>query len=110
MVMVESTYGMVLHPDWAQQLVRDHHPRDGSRVYTAGPRATAGRVRKGGGSVVLLHGIGNSGAIWGPVLPAIAELAEAHRLGPVVAPTLSRRSSPATRTIGPTLSRSWSSS
>lgn len=90
MVMVESGYGVVLHPDWSRQLVRDHHPHDGSRVYTVGTPATSERVaQRSGGSVVLLHGVGNSGAIWGPVLPAIAELADAHRLGPVVAPTLS---------------------
>ena len=38
---------------------------------------------------MLLHGVGNSGAIFGPVLPSITELADEHRWGPVVAPTLS---------------------
>jgi pimeloyl-ACP methyl ester carboxylesterase len=91
MVMVDDEYGTVLRADWAQQLTRDHHPRDGSRVYSVGG-LTAGkpeRRRQPTGSVVLLHGIGNSGMIWGPVLPSIAEMATSYRLGPVVAPTLS---------------------
>lgn len=91
MVMIDSEYGTVLRPDWSRQLSRDHHPRDGSRVYTVGGLAPArpDRRRTRTGSVVLLHGIGNSGAIWGPVLPAIAEMASSYRFGPVVAPTLS---------------------
>jgi pimeloyl-ACP methyl ester carboxylesterase len=90
-MMLEAPYGAVLHPDWARRVVRDHHPDDGSRVYTVGTPAGALErpARSRTGSVVLLHGVGNSGAIWGPVLPAIADLAEHSRLGPVIAPTLS---------------------
>lgn len=90
MVMVESRYGAVLRPDWSELVVRDHHPRNGARVYSVGAPASSGRFRRSArGSVLLLHGIGNSGAIWGPVLPSIAELADRYRLGPVVAPTVS---------------------
>ncbi len=68
--------------------MRDHHPLDGSRVYSvATAPSRAGRTSRG--SVVLLHGVGNSGAIWGPVLPTIADIADHSRLGPVVAPTVS---------------------
>jgi pimeloyl-ACP methyl ester carboxylesterase len=88
MVMVDRGYGAVLRADWAQEIVRDHHPRDGSRVYTVG--APAGDIaRRHDGSVVLLHGVGNSGAIWGPVLPTVTDLAHDHGWGAVVAPTLS---------------------
>lgn len=89
--MIDSEYGSVLRPDWSDLVVRDHHPRDGSRVYTVGGLrlpVSEGR-RSGTGTIVLLHGVGNSGAVWGPVLPSIAELASDLRLGPVVAPTLS---------------------
>lgn len=91
MVMIESEYGTILRPGWAQMLTRDHHPLDGSRVYTVGGLGAATPDRRGRptGSVVLLHGVGNSGAIWGPVLPSIAELASSYRLGPVIAPTVS---------------------
>jgi pimeloyl-ACP methyl ester carboxylesterase len=91
MTMIDSEYGTVLRPGWAEQVVRDHHPLDGSRVYTVGGLRLPGSDgrRSAAGTVVLLHGIGNSGAVWGPVLPSIAELASELRLGPVVAPTLS---------------------
>ena len=87
--MIDTEYGTVLRPDWSQVVVRDHHPLDGSRVYTVGGLAPPARDRRATGSVVLLHGVGNSGAVWGPVLPSITEIASASRLGPVVAPTLS---------------------
>jgi pimeloyl-ACP methyl ester carboxylesterase len=89
--MIDDEYGTVLRADWAQQLTRDHHPRDGSRVYTVGglTRVKPDRRRRPTGSVVLLHGVGNSGMIWGPVLPSISEMAASYGLGPVVAPTLS---------------------
>lgn len=89
MVMVDTEYGAVLEAEWSRLLVRDHHPLDGSRVYGIAPPAPARPGRTVRGSVLLLHGVGNSGAIWGPVMPAVADLADNYRLGPVVAPTLS---------------------
>lgn len=91
MTMIDSEYGTVLRPNWSELVVRDHHPRDGSRVYTVGGLRLPGSDgrRATAGSVVLLHGVGNSGAVWGPVLPSLTELASDLRLGPVVAPTLS---------------------
>lgn len=88
MVLITSEYGRVLRPDWTSHLVRDHHPRDRSRVYTVGGLQPE-RRRGTAGSVLLLHGIGNSGAIWGPVLPTLAEMASSYGFGPVVAPTVS---------------------
>ena len=63
-MMLDAPYGAVLHPDWSQQVVRDHHPIDGSRVYTVGvPLGSIERpARSRVGSVLLLHGVGNSGA------------------------------------------------
>lgn len=90
MTLIDREYGTVLRPDWLDVVVRDHHPHDGSRVYTVGGlQLPAGAAKRSAGSVVLLHGVGNSGAVWGPVLPSIAEIASDLRLGPVVAPTLS---------------------
>jgi pimeloyl-ACP methyl ester carboxylesterase len=86
--MIDDDYGTVLQPGWPDLVVRDRHPRDRSRVYTVGGLAAPVRP-KGLGTVVLLHGVGNSGAVWAPVLPPIASLAEQFRLGPVVAPTVS---------------------
>jgi pimeloyl-ACP methyl ester carboxylesterase len=74
--MTEHVYGAVLRDGWARSVERDHHPADGSLVFRA--------VDPGDGpGYVLLHGVGNSGAIFGPIMPTLAE----H--GPVVAPTLS---------------------
>lgn len=72
-------YGAVLTPDWPDLVVRDHHPHDGSWIYRT---ATA---RPDGPALLLLHGVGNDGGIWSPVMPALAER------GPVVAPTVSAR-------------------
>jgi pimeloyl-ACP methyl ester carboxylesterase len=69
-------YGAVLTPDWPDRVVRDHHPLDGSWVYTT---ETA---EPDGATLLLLHGVGNDGGIWSPILPALAEG------GPVVAPTV----------------------
>ncbi len=67
-------YGQVLTDDWPDHIVRSDHPVDGARVYSAGSDDDA--------HFLMLHGIGNSGAVWSPIMPALAE----H--GPVVAPTL----------------------
>lgn len=69
-------YGAVLTPGWADLVVRDHHPHDGSWVYTT---ETA---RPDGPTLLLLHGVGNDGGIWSPILPALAER------GPVLAPSV----------------------
>jgi len=70
-------YGAVLAAGWPDQVVRDHHPGDGSWVYT-----TETRLPKAP-ALLLLHGVGNDGGIWSPIMPVLAE----H--GPVVAPTVS---------------------
>lgn len=72
-------YGAVIRPDWIWEVVRDRHPLDRSRVYLV----TSVRAPADATPVLLLHGVGNSGAIYGPVMPLLAEL------GPVAAPTLS---------------------
>lgn len=72
-------YGALLAPDWPDLVVRDHHPHDGSWVYTT-PTA-----RPDGPGLLLLHGVGNDGGIWSPLMPVLAEQ------GPVVAPTVSAR-------------------
>lgn len=69
----DGGYGEVLRPDWWNEVERWHHPVDGSRVYRSG---------SGDASFLLLHGVGNSGAVWSPIMSTLAE----H--GPVVAPTL----------------------
>ncbi len=71
--MSEDGYGEILVEDWWKRIEREEHPIDGARVYRAG----AGEAQ-----FLLLHGIGNSGAVFSPIMPALAE----H--GPVVAPTL----------------------
>ena len=68
-------YGEVLVDEWWNRVDRTYHPADGSRVYRAGGDGDA--------SFLLLHGIGNSGAVFSPLMPALAEF------GPVVAPTMS---------------------
>ena len=72
----QDEYGAVLAPDWLDRVVRDHHPHDGSWVYTTDT------PRPDGPGLLLLHGVGNDGGIWAPLMPTLAE----H--GPVVAPTV----------------------
>lgn len=74
-------YGAVLDPRWPELVEREPHPHDGSWVY---------RVRGGpdgidspaGETILLLHGVGNDGGIWSPIMPPLAEFA------PVVAATI----------------------
>lgn len=73
----QDEYGAVLAPDWPDRVVRDHHPHDGSWIYTT-PTAQPAAP-----SLLLLHGVGNDGGIWSPIMPVLAER------GPVVAPTIS---------------------
>lgn len=77
--MTDLAYGAVATPGWRELLARDHHPRDGSFVFTV----TDALQRSRGKPLLLLHGVGNSGAIFGPIMPALAAL------GPIAAPTLS---------------------
>lgn len=72
-----TEYGAVIDPDWSSAVREELHPVDGSAVFTArtlAPERTA---------TLLLHGIGNNGAIFAPLLARLA------RHGPVVAPTMS---------------------
>lgn len=73
----QDEYGVVLAPDWPDLVVRDHHPHDGSWVYTTET------PRPDGPGLLLLHGVGNDGGIWAPIMPVLA------RQGPVVAPSIS---------------------
>lgn len=70
-------YGALLTPDWYLRVDRHRHPHDGSWVYTS---PSPHRDRS---PLLLLHGVGNDGGIWSPILPALA----ADR--PVVAPSVS---------------------
>ncbi len=74
-------YGAVVRPTWADETEREWHPRDGSRFFTV-PESVV-RPPKGAKPLMLLHGIGNNGAIFAPLMPSLAEL------GPVFAPTMS---------------------
>jgi pimeloyl-ACP methyl ester carboxylesterase len=73
-----SSYGAVLDPMWHRAIVQTDHPADGSPVFMvpAGHDAPAGDV------VVLLHGLGNDGSVFGPIMSSLASL------GTVVAPTM----------------------
>ena len=73
-----TEYGRVAMPGWADSITRSPHPIDGSTVYSsvASPPANPEPI-------VLLHGIGNSGAVFSPLLPSLAQY------GPVAAPTMS---------------------
>lgn len=74
----QSDYGAVLDVGWSEAVVRSRHPADGSAVFTvdASPYAPPG-------AVVLLHGVGNDGSVFAPIMSSLAGL------GTVVAPTLS---------------------
>ena len=83
--MNDHRYGAVLRPEWSSEMVRETHPTDGSSVFTvheAVAEALAGDLYSPE-PLMLLHGVGNSGAMYGPVLSSLA------RLGPVMAPTMS---------------------
>jgi pimeloyl-ACP methyl ester carboxylesterase len=74
-----SDYGVVLDPDWSHAVVRSEHPADGSPVFTAAAAASA----PPGAVVLLLHGVGNDGSVFEPIMSSLTGL------GTVVAPTLS---------------------
>ncbi len=72
-----ARYGAVIDPEWRSDVREELHPIDGSPVFTAKTTPSDSPP------MLLLHGIGNNGAIYGPILPRLA------RLGPLAAPTLS---------------------
>ena len=74
-----DAYGAVLDPDWPRVIERTTHPADGSAVFTVAAAPGAPR----GSTLVLLHGVGNDGSIFGPVMSSLAHL------GTIVAPTMS---------------------
>jgi pimeloyl-ACP methyl ester carboxylesterase len=76
-------YGTGFRPEWWRDVVRDRHPVDGSPVFELTPARLREAGTAGREPLLLLHGVGNSGAIFSPVMPSLAGL------GPVVAPTLS---------------------
>lgn len=72
-------YGAVLDPDWSAAIERSEHPADGSVVYSvpAAPGAPADD------EVLLLHGVGNDGSVFAPIMSSL------DHLGTVVAPRMS---------------------
>lgn len=72
-------YGAVLDPDWSRVLERTEHPSDGSVVFTVPAAADASNDAP----VVLLHGVGNDGSVFAPIMSSL------DHLGSVVAPRLS---------------------
>lgn len=78
-MLVQDDYGAVLAPDWRHAVVRDHHPGDGSWIYTTASE------RPDAPPLLLLHGVGNDGGLWSPIMPALAGD------GPVFAPTVAAR-------------------
>ena len=83
--MVDLHYGAVLRPEWSSEIVRGEHPSDGASVFTlhAAVADSLPKDRYSPEPLMLLHGVGNSGAIYGPMLGSLA------LLGPVMAPTMS---------------------
>lgn len=77
----DPEYGAVLDPEWPELVGREPHPVDESWVYTV-RGGTDGVGSRDGETILLLHGVGNDGGIWSPIMPALAEYA------PVVAPTI----------------------
>ncbi len=83
--MADSEYGAVVRPEWSAEIARSEHPADGSPLFIVDPK-TASSLRGDGWSptpLILLHGVGNSGAVFGPLLSAMSAF------GPVAAPTMS---------------------
>ncbi len=84
--MRDDRYGAVLRPEWSAEMTRSDHPDDGSAVFGVHDtiaRAAAESATYSSEPLILLHGVGNNGAVWGPVLSSLAEF------GPVTAPTIS---------------------
>lgn len=75
----ETGYGSVPDPGWADAVVRSEHPSDGSAVFTVPAAAGA----PPGAVTLLLHGVGNNGSVFAPIMSSLAAS------GTVVAPTLS---------------------
>jgi pimeloyl-ACP methyl ester carboxylesterase len=74
-------YAEVLRADWRDTLGRFPHPRDGSPVFTA---PTPQRL--GADPLILLHGVGNDGRTFAPILPTLASRRPV--LAPVLDPSL----------------------
>lgn len=74
----DDRYGEVLRADWRDVVERVEHPVDGSPVVTAPTPA----LRQGELPLILLHGVGNDGGTFSPIVPSLAERR------PVVAPVL----------------------
>lgn len=79
----EGAYGAVLRPVWWRDVVTDVHPVDRLPVYWSAPAATATGPDVSVSPLVLLHGVGNDGSIFSPIISSLADF------GPVVAPTMS---------------------
>ncbi len=77
----EDAYGVVLNPVWWRDVVRDVHPGNRAPVYLSSDAATAPGASAS--PLVLLHGVGNDGSIFSPIMSSLADF------GPVVAPTMS---------------------
>ena len=72
-------YGELPDPEWHRAIVRSEHPVDGSPVFTVPAPADA----PPDAVVLLLHGLGNDGSVFGPIMSSLASM------GTVVAPTMS---------------------
>lgn len=71
-----NDYGALLTPDWHRLVRREPHPLDNTWVYsTETPLPEAPPL-------LLLHGVGNDGGLWSPIMPALSSL------GPVIAPSV----------------------
>jgi pimeloyl-ACP methyl ester carboxylesterase len=78
-----AEYGEVLRPTWTHETEQRWHPLDGSHFYTVSDSIV--RPPANSTPIMLLHGVGNNGGIYAPLMPSLAEL------GPVFAPTMSPR-------------------
>ncbi len=74
---IAPRYGAVLDPAWLRSLTRSPHPVDGSPVFSTSASSATDR------SLLFLHGVGNDGSIFGPIMPSLSAV------GTVIAPTLS---------------------
>ncbi len=75
--MTDSTRSDTLaSEDWQRLLIQKRHPRTGTLLFTADTETPSADP------VIALHGIGNDGGVFAPILPMLA------RHGPVAAPTM----------------------
>lgn len=74
-------YGQALSADWQEQIRSFPHPVDGSAVLSSVEWPTGEP-----GTIILFHGLGNSGAVFGPLIPALGGISSA--IAPTIRPDL----------------------